>query len=353
MVLHRLRETAVSAAGEGRVSGVPDEPGPGPVDPLLSLAGGFADCDVPGPGDPAAGRPELVPRVALGQGGVFTARQALDEGWTPRMVRRRLAARRWVRVAGRALARHQPRWTPLQLGIAATLTLPNVVVSHWTAAGLHGFPEITDPDEIGCEVIISGRRSAPPGIRLHRLSLGSADVVLGPADLLVTSPARTVIDCMAAGSRSAALDLWAWASTHGVANRPDLLAAIGARRRWTGTPQLTWVYDLTRGGAVSAAEVRCHEVLRSAGVNGWKANHPVHDAAGLIGVVDIAFVRQRVAIEIDGRRAHSSRAAFVNDRRRQNRLVQAGWTVLRFTWTDLDHPDRLVAQVRRMTDHRF
>ncbi len=38
---------------------------------------------------------------------------------------------------------------------------------------------------------------------------------------------------------------------------------------------------------------------------------------------------------------------FVHDRRRQNALVLAGWTVLRFTPDDLrSHPEALVAQVR-------
>ncbi len=41
-------------------------------------------------------------------------------------------------------------------------------------------------------------------------------------------------------------------------------------------------------------------------------------------------------------------AALVKDVRRQNRLVAAGWTVLRFTSADVfGRPDELLAAVRR------
>jgi very-short-patch-repair endonuclease len=52
-------------------------------------------------------------------------------------------------------------------------------------------------------------------------------------------------------------------------------------------------------------------------------------------------------VEFDGN-VHRERAVFVNDVRRQNALVAAGWTVLRFTSADvLGRPDDVVAQIRR------
>jgi hypothetical protein len=51
-------------------------------------------------------------------------------------------------------------------------------------------------------------------------------------------------------------------------------------------------------------------------------------------------------IELDGWSAHGTRPAFHADRRRQNALVLAGWTLLRFTWADLvDSPAAVVAAV--------
>jgi very-short-patch-repair endonuclease len=52
-------------------------------------------------------------------------------------------------------------------------------------------------------------------------------------------------------------------------------------------------------------------------------------------------------IEIDGWAFHSDQERFQRDRSRQNRLVAAGWTVLRFTWSDLkDRPEAFVAAIR-------
>jgi very-short-patch-repair endonuclease len=84
-------------------------------------------------------------------------------------------------------------------------------------------------------------------------------------------------------------------------------------------------------------------LLHGAGLTGWEANL---DLEG-VGILDFAFVAQRIAIEIDGRAWHSAGDRFQSDRRRQNRLVLLGWTVLRFTWEDLvERSEEVIQQVR-------
>jgi very-short-patch-repair endonuclease len=62
---------------------------------------------------------------------------------------------------------------------------------------------------------------------------------------------------------------------------------------------------------------------------------------------DFAWPARRVLVEFDGD-LHRDRAVFVRDLRRQNALVAAGWTVLRFTSADvLGRPDEVVAEVVR------
>ena len=62
---------------------------------------------------------------------------------------------------------------------------------------------------------------------------------------------------------------------------------------------------------------------------------------------DLAWPDRKVLVEFDGD-VHRDRAVFVNDLRRQNRLVAAGWTVLRFSSADvLGRPHEVVAQIRR------
>jgi very-short-patch-repair endonuclease len=89
-----------------------------------------------------------------------------------------------------------------------------------------------------------------------------------------------------------------------------------------------------------------HRLLRRASITGWVANHKVM-AAGAEYWLDVAVVRRRLAIEVDGWAWHSDVDRFATDRRRQNALVLAGWTVLRFTWNDLTcRPEAVIAQIR-------
>jgi very-short-patch-repair endonuclease len=72
-----------------------------------------------------------------------------------------------------------------------------------------------------------------------------------------------------------------------------------------------------------------------------------HDIPGTPFEVDFAYPDLLLAIEVDGYDPHGTRQAFDTDRARQNRLVLAGWTVIRFTWTQVvRQPGRVAADVR-------
>ena len=98
----------------------------------------------------------------------------------------------------------------------------------------------------------------------------------------------------------------------------------------------------------SAAERRLHQLLRAAGILGWKANQPVL-VEGANYYPDARFFgRTRLLIEIDGREFHSEPDVFESDRWRQNLLILDGWCILRFTRQMLvERPDEVVATIRR------
>ncbi|MEW2385895.1 hypothetical protein AB0873_27920 [Micromonospora sp. NPDC047707] len=73
----------------------------------------------------------------------------------------------------------------------------------------------------------------------------------------------------------------------------------------------------------------------------------VRDGDGyLLGVGDLGWRASRVIAEADGRGPHGTPDAIFADRRRQNRLVNAGWTILRFTWQDTLDPAYIPWTVR-------
>ncbi len=72
---------------------------------------------------------------------------------------------------------------------------------------------------------------------------------------------------------------------------------------------------------------------------------PIHDEQGnFLGRADLLYRRQRLAIEFDGA---NHRERLVEDNRRQNGVVGAGFRLLRFTAGDVYRtPDVVVMQVR-------
>jgi very-short-patch-repair endonuclease len=96
-------------------------------------------------------------------------------------------------------------------------------------------------------------------------------------------------------------------------------------------------------GGASEAERMLHRLLRQAGLTGWR---PHVRSCGY--EIDVAFVSERVAIEVDGWAWHRDVDRFNHDAQRQNALMNAGWHVLRFTWHHLrNDPEGVIAQVRQ------
>jgi very-short-patch-repair endonuclease len=71
---------------------------------------------------------------------------------------------------------------------------------------------------------------------------------------------------------------------------------------------------------------------------------PLHGADGrFLGRPDFLYPAQRLGLEYDG---GTHRDSLAYDDRRQNRLLSAGYRLLRFTAADLRRPDAVIAQVR-------
>lgn len=63
---------------------------------------------------------------------------------------------------------------------------------------------------------------------------------------------------------------------------------------------------------------------------------------------DCMWRERRVIVELDGREAHGTRAAFESDRERDRRLNAAGWRVIHVTWRQLDDPEPLLADLHHL-----
>jgi very-short-patch-repair endonuclease len=137
---------------------------------------------------------------------------------------------------------------------------------------------------------------------------------------------------------------------------PPEVDRVLARGRRRGSPQLrailaAWRSDDERQPRVrSPLEARFLPALVEASLPRPRCNAQM-EVDGHRLEVDLLWETQALVIETDGEETHGTRAAFQDDRRRDQILVAAGYRTARVTWDQLEEePEAVVARVRRMLE---
>jgi hypothetical protein len=285
----------------------------------------------------------LLDKVAAEQAGLFTRSQARACGYSSYQIRRRLAAGEWQIVLGPVLTRAGLVLTPRIRDRAAHLALPQSVLAGPSAARWHG---IDVADHTPCLAVWPHDHPRLPGVRLLRQPRPERDILLIDG-VLVTTRERAVFDCLRVLPGKAAVDLLDTALQRRWITLDEIVRRTTSWLGRDGAPRLVRLIRLVAGGARSASERVLAGLLRGAGIKGWVANLPIYDERGHVGDGDVVFRRERLVVEADGWAYHVTPDRFQRDRERQNRLIAAGWTVLRFTWRDLtERPDEVITAIR-------
>jgi very-short-patch-repair endonuclease len=261
------------------------------------------------------------------QAGIVTLRQAVSCGLSAATVQRRAREGSWERLYPAVYLVGGHRLTDEARVRAAALWAGDAsAVSGPAAAYWHGLLDGA-PDEI--EVTVP-RRCAPgarPGVRVRRRDLQSADLT-GVRDLWLTAPPLTVLEtAVALPDGSTFLDR----ALQRRVRFPTVYRAFCRNMGRRGSSAAARLLVAAADRADSAAERLLVRIVRDAGLSGWVLGHPFGPWR-----IDLAFPRQKVAIEVDGWAWHVDAERFRSDRRKQNALVRAGWDPLRFTWHDLE-----------------
>lgn len=235
---------------------------------------------------------------------------------------------------------------------AASLLAPGqCVLSGYSAAELLGAG--CAPVETNAELTVSGGDfREQPGLTIHR-DLLAAEEITDSGDVPVTTALRT------------AWDLARWLPTVEAVVAIDALARVGRfapyavlriqdrypRARWRR--RVPGVVDLADPRAESPMETRSRLVLVLRGLPRPELQYKVYDERGeFIARLDMAYPWLKLAIEYDGR-GHLTAWQQEADARRLNRLDECGWSVRRFTSTDvLRTPDAMAVQVREAIARR-
>lgn len=238
----------------------------------------------------------------------------------------------------------------LRARVAAVLlgAPPAAVVRHRTAASLWGFeiPLVAEDHRVHLTVPPSSKVRSRPDRRVHCAALEGWQIARR-GGFPLTSPGRTWRDLapiVPAAALLAVTDQMLARRYPLDAFQRVLDASAGARGVRTARRVLAVANPL----AGSPMESVLRWILHEAGLPTPVLQHRVLGARGeFLGEVDLAWPELHVLVEFDGD-VHRERRVFVNDVRRQNGLVLAGWVVLRFTSADVrGRPAWVVETIRR------
>jgi very-short-patch-repair endonuclease len=285
----------------------------------------------------------LLRQVARRQDGVVTRGQALVTGWSAHEIDTLCRAGRWLRLAHGAYL-VDPTDAPASRRArvrAAVLSLGPGAAAVWgTAAELHGIAGLPRSDEI--HVVVpsrAGKRRVGDDVHVQQVDLVRTELHT-VAGIPVTRPVRTIADLLLQTGRYAAVALVDSALHRGLLTADGLTEIPGLVRRRRGAVAARRHLGEADGRAQSPLETRVRLRCVDGRVRPVELQHVIRDDDGhILGVADLAWPCARLAVEADGVEPHGTPEAIYADRRRQNRLANAGWRVLRFTWQDTLRPD--------------
>jgi hypothetical protein len=288
-----------------------------------------------------ADRERQVVEFADGQGGAITWRQIneLAMGWegVDSRMERGLMRRATHGVYELARGGADP-W--MRRAVVVRLAIPQAVFSHGSAAfllelGLTTSPmiEVTVPH--GCHIT---RRLED--LVVYRTRHLPAQQTVQRRGLLVTSPPRTFIDIAAHVPYDQLRNALDDALVRGLVRHHQIKALLrdphtrcrpgsDALRRML----IPWDQVMSAGGGRpgSVAEIDVLRFVLDAGIPMPVPQYKVLDGERLLAKLDFAWPKEKVAVEVDGFRYHSSPRARAHDARRDHMMGARGWLIIRIT----------------------
>ncbi|WP_435872997.1 type IV toxin-antitoxin system AbiEi family antitoxin domain-containing protein [Micromonospora arborensis] len=297
---------------------------------------------------------DVVRRVAAVRDGIVTIGQARAAGLTTYEVQRLCRAGRW-RVVARGsylvdadLYDGVPRRARIRAAVASFGPAAAAVLA--TAAELHGLAGLRRTEVI--ELSVPGpvaRRAhlAHPEVVVHQLVIPPEHLVRVDG-IPATGPVRTLADLSLRVDRFSAVSVLDSALNRGLVTTDDLLSVPRLIRGRRGAVAARGYLGEADGRAQSPLETRARLRCVDGRVPPDALQLEIRDDDGfLLGAGDLGWRGSRIIAEADGRGPHAAPEAVFADRHRQNRLVNAGWAVLRFTWSDTLRPDYIPWTVRQ------
>lgn len=274
--------------------------------------------------------------------GVFIGAHALSEG---ALTQRQLREGPYVRVLRGVYADSSlPRDHLLRCRAAALLMPAQAALGGRSAAALLGGPEPSYLDPVTVVVPAGDQWRGPSGVRVHRAPLPAEDVRDNEEGLRHTTPTRTAWDVGALERTATAvgvLDALVATGRLDVGQLRQLMReGVG---RW-GAQRVRRACELVDGRSGSPPESWVRVACALAGLPAPVPQYDVIHRGAWLGRVDLAWPDARLVVEYEGE-YHFDGLQIAKDDQRYERLVAAGWSVIRLSAADLRDMDAVVRRI--------
>jgi hypothetical protein len=248
-----------------------------------------------------------------------------------------------------------PRLLHLRL-VRATLPQcgPGAIVSHTSAAAIHDLPVWREHlDRVHLTRDRRGGGRTRRWVRVHGAPLSEADVV-ETGGLRVTSLARTVVDLGCSVPLVQAVAAGDLVLTR--IDRREVERVLGRQAGRTGIGRARQAVALLDPLSESAGESFSRVVFHQAALPAPELQFSVMTSGGrFVGRCDFGWPEFGVLGEFDGKKKYgellrqpgqTAEDVLIEEKRREDRLRALGWVVIRWMWSDLVHPEPLLARLQ-------
>ncbi|MDZ7576879.1 MAG: hypothetical protein U0904_01670 [Candidatus Nanopelagicales bacterium] len=299
--------------------------------------------------------PEELARLAESNHDVILTREIVKLGVTKRDLREAQLMLYRIRRGAYCLVPPATREAAHLLACRAALRSSNapLALSHVSAAVAWRLPQFDTPfDRIHLSRVGDLRQSAKRAADLH-----IHHRLVGPEELAefdgiaLTSPSRTVVDCATQLPVESAVVIGDAALNRGLCTMEELQARLSDSVRCKGAAHARRVLELLDARCESPGESRLRLQIQCLGYAVESQVEVVHDGS-FVARADFRISGTRVLVEFDGRTKYASdpEKAHWEEKKRHDRIISAGYEVVRVVWSDLtraQYLDRLIREAVR------
>jgi Protein of unknown function (DUF559) len=222
---------------------------------------------------------------------------------------------------------------------------PDAALAGRSAATWFGAPFAGAADPVTVVVPSASAWRGPRGVRVHRTDVAAGDLLVVEEDIRSTCAQRTAWDVATLERTADAVATLDGMLRSRALDLSDIAALLaGAPGRWRAQ-RAQRALRLADGRAQSPPESWVRVACHLSGLPAPVPQYEVHEGGRWLAQVDLAWPEAKLVVEYEGA-YHFDGLQIVKDDRRYDRLIAAGWRVIRLSSVDLRELDAVVARIR-------